>query len=82
MTTVVAPKLLPHESHTEHVRVAPPDGDGMMDTFTLPFNASVRVEFLDGITKQLRVEEYRGEEAFCIQLLRHSYEPRCWEKLD
>lgn len=82
VTTVVAPKLLPHESHTEHVRVAPPDGDGMMDTFTLPFNASVRVEFLDGITKRLRVEEFRGEEAFCIQLLRHSYEPLCWEKLD
>lgn len=81
-TTAIAPKLLPHESEVSHVRVAPPDGDGVLDTFTTKFNTSVAVEFLDGITKQLRVEEFRGEHAFCIQLLRESYEPACWKKLD
>jgi hypothetical protein len=82
ITTVVAPKLLPRESPIEYVRVAPPDGDGLTDTFTVQFNTSIRVEFLDGISKQLREEEYEGEAAFCVQLLRHSYEPSCWEKLD
>ena len=62
------------------MRVAPPDGDGVLDTFTTKFNITAS-EF-DGITKQLRVEEFRGEHAFCIQLLRESYEPACWKKLD
>lgn len=81
-TTAIAPKLLQRDSEVAYVRVAPPDGDGMLDTFTIKFNTSVAVEFLDGITKQLRVEEFRGEHAFCIQLLRESYEPACWKKLD
>jgi len=81
-TTAVAPKLLQRDSEVAYVRVAPPDGDGMLDTFTTKFNITVSVEFLDGITKQLRVEEFRGEHAFCIQLLRESYEPACWKKLD
>ena len=65
-----------------YIAQADRDGDGMLDTFTTKFNTSVAVEFLDGITKQLRVEEFRGEHAFCIQLLRESYEPACWQKLD
>lgn len=81
-TTVMAPKLLPHESEVSYVRVAPPDGDGMLDTFTTTFNSTVMAEFMDGITKQLRVEEFQGEHAFCIQLLRAIYEPSCWERLD
>lgn len=81
-TTAIAPKLLPHESEVAHVRVAPPDGDGILDTFSTKFNITVSVEFLDGITKQLRVEQFRGDQAFCIQLLRESYEPACWKKLD
>ena len=82
MTTLVAPKLLPRESEIAHVRVAPPDGDGLLDTFTLTFNTTISVEFLDGATKQLRIEEFTGERAFCVQLLRASYEPLCWQKLD
>jgi hypothetical protein len=81
-TTAIAPKLLQRDSELAYVRVAPPDGDGVLDTFTSKFNITVSVEFLDGITKQLRVEEFRGEHAFCIQLLRESYEPACWKKLD
>ena len=81
-TIAIAPKLLEHASEIAHVRVAPPDGDGILDTFTAKFNTTITTEFLDGITKQLRVEEYHGEHAFCIQLLRQSYEPSCWKKLD
>ena len=81
-TVAMAPKLLPHASEVAHVRVAPPDGDGVLDTFTTKFNTTVTAEFLDGLTKQLRVEEFRGEHAFCIQLLRESYDPSCWKKLD
>lgn len=82
MDVLMAPKLLEQESEVSFVRVAPPSGDGITDTFTLAFNNTVRAEYLDGLTKQLKVDVFTDQSAFCIQLLRISYEPECWRKLD
>jgi hypothetical protein len=82
MTMVLAPKLVPHDSEQVHVRVAPPGGDGLTDTKTLHFNRTVKVEYLEGATRQLRSETLSDDAAFCVQLLRLSFEPQCWEKLD
>ena len=82
MTMVLAPKLLPHASEQVHVRVAPPGGDGLTDTKTLHFNRTVRVEYLEGASRQLRKETLSDDSAFCVQLLRLSFEPECWQKLD
>ena len=82
MRMLVAPKLLQLDAEPVHVRVSPPDGDGITSTRTLVFNRSVDVEYLDGKTKNLARETMEGNDAFCVQLLRHAFEPACWGALD
>ena len=82
MVTVLGPKLLQTDSEQQHVRVSPPDGDGLTDTRTLLLNRTVRVEYLDATSRTLVASEFSGERAYCIQLLRQAFEPRCWEQLD
>lgn len=82
MHMLVAPKLLPHEAESVHVRISPPDGDGVTSTRTILFNRSVEVEYLDGKTKHLVRKTMEGNDAFCVQLLRHAFEPACWAALD
>ncbi len=82
MRMLIAPKLLPHDAEPVHVRVAPPDGDGITSTRTMVFNQSVVAEYLDGKTKNLVREPLVAGDAFCVQLLRHSFEAACWQALD
>ena len=82
MRMLIAPKLLPRESEPVHVRVAPPDSDGVTSTRTMVLNKTVMVEYLDGKTKQLHSEALSMDAAFCVQLLRHSFEPACWQGLE
>lgn len=82
MTTIVAPRLIPRESDQRYIRVAPPDGDGVIDTRTFLLNASVEAEYMDGDSRQLRTRVFEGEAAFCVQLLRHAFEEACWAELD
>ena len=81
MRVVLAPKLVPLESEHQHVRVASLEGIfGHTRTFLM--NRSIKVEFFDGASKAMYSEIFTGRGAFCIQLLRASYEPACWEVLD
>ena len=82
MNMLIAPKLIPHDSEPMHVRVSPPDGDGITSTRTVVFNNTIRVEYLDGMTKQLVLKTLSTNEAFCVQLLRLAFEPTCWQALD
>ena len=86
MVMVLAPRLLPLENpgmaRLQHVRVGPPDGDGLTDTRTFLFNTTIRAEFFDGITKKMHSREFHNSEAYCVQLLRESFEKSCWQKLD
>ena len=82
MTMILGPKLLPLNASQQHVRVAPPGGDGLTDTRTFLFNTSVRVEYLDGATRSMQTRELSGEPAYCVQLLRAAFEGRCWAQLD
>ena len=82
MLTVLGPKLLQLDSEQRHVRVAPPDGDGLTDTTTLLMNHTIRVEYLDAASRTMVTAEFSGHRAYCVQLLRVAFEPRCWEKLD
>ena len=82
MRMLIAPKLLPLESEQTHVRVSPPDSDGITQTRTTVFNHTLSVEYLDGQTKQLHQRRLEGDEAFCVQLLRLAFEPACWQALD
>ena len=67
---------------TQHVRVTPPDGDGVTDTRTFLFNRSVHVEYLDGSTRLMESTRLDGNAAYCVQLLRRAFEPGCWSKID
>jgi hypothetical protein len=82
MRMLIAPKLLPHASTQQHVRVSPPDSDGITQTRTHVLNETVRVEYLDGQSKGLGSGLLQQEEAFCVQLLRLAFEPTCWKALD
>ena len=82
MRMLIAPKLLPQESEQTHVRVSPPDSDGITQTRTMVLNKTVMVEYLDGKTKQLHSEPLSLDAAFCVQLLRHAFEPACWKGLE
>lgn len=82
MRMLIAPKLLPIESETVHVRVSPPDSDGVTRTRTMMLNNSLSVEYLDGQTKQIHSETLSMDGAFCVQLLRQAFEPSCWHALD
>ena len=82
MRMLIAPKLLPQESEQTHVRVSPPDSDGITQTRTMVLNKTVMVEYLDGKTKQLHSEALSMDAAFCVQLLRHAFEPACWQGLE
>jgi len=85
MVMVLAPRFLPLEegrsSATQHVRVSPPDGDGLLGTRTFVFNQTVNVEYFDGLGKAMHVKEFTGQEAYCVQLLHASFTYECWERL-
>lgn len=82
MRMLIAPKLVPQESEQVHVRVSPPDSDGITQTRTMFMNTTVSVEYLDGQTKQVHSESLTQEQGFCVQLLRKTFEPSCWTALD
>ena len=87
MRMIVAPKLVALDSEEQarasqvYVRVSPPDGDGILGTRTVTFNDTVVVEFLND-EKQLVREKLTGDNAFCVQLLRRSFDASCWHALD
>lgn len=82
MRMLIAPRLLPQESEQTHVRVSPPDSDGITSTRTMVLNKTVMAEYLDGKTKQLHTEALSMDAAFCVQLLRDAFEPACWNGLE
>lgn len=87
MNVLLAPRILPHEDDDatipeQHVRVSPPDGDGLTDTKTFLFNRTIKIEYLDGRTRRMETRELSETNAYCVQLLRSAFESSCWESLD
>jgi hypothetical protein len=76
---LLAPRLLPLPSEQVYVRVAVPDD--RYNTKTVIFNETINVEFMDE-RKRVLTGELSGSQAFCVQLLRVSYDNACWAKLD
>ena len=79
---LLAPRLLPLESAQQHVRAAPPDGDGVTDTKTFFFNRTIGVEYLDGESRLFKTRRLHGQDAYCVQLLREAFSAQCWKNLD
>lgn len=71
------------------VRMQDPFGPGTQAgrDFTNPnqlfeFNTTVKVEYLRGGARTMATEEFTGQAAYCVQALRRSIAPACWEGLD
>jgi hypothetical protein len=78
MRAIVAPRLISKQDEDTHVRVSTPENGA---TMTVLMTQAIEVEFMDE-KKHLSIETFEGEHAFCVQLLRASYESQCWKKLD
>lgn len=46
------------------------------------FNTTVKVEYLKGGARTMATEGLEGQAAYCVQALRRSIAPACWEALD
>ena len=46
------------------------------------FNGTVTVEYLKGGARTMATESLEGQAAYCVQALRRSIAPACWEALD
>jgi hypothetical protein len=83
---IVAPQLLslPDDTNTslKNIRVHQPSTGLLGSTRTLKFNDTLYAEFLDGTSRAVRKQVFRGADAYCIQLLRMAFVPACWESLD
>ena len=79
MRMIVAPRII--GSHNErHIKVEDPYGLALPRLLHL--NHSLEVEFLTGQSRVPVAEGLEGSDAYCVQLLRRSFTPDCWESLD
>ena len=46
------------------------------------FNSTIAVEYLKGGARTVATEDLTGQNAYCVQALRRSIAPACWESLD
>lgn len=80
-TMVLAPRIgAPPTNETVNVRIHEPGRP--LATRSMRFNRSVSVSFLDGRTRREETRVFTGDDAHCVSLLRVSFSPGCWEKLD
>lgn len=81
MRMIVAPKLLEvAEVETKTIRLQDPEGEHPNQLFR--FQHVVRAEYLMAASRTMETLELRGNDAYCVQALRRSVVPTCWEALD
>ena len=79
MVAVVAPKIVT-AADEKYVRVSVPP-DALFESATTTMNASINVEYMDD-NKRMQSAVFKGNNAFCVQLLRRAYDHTCWKQLD
>lgn len=81
MRMIVAPKLLDvPEAEAKTVRLQDPKAEHPNQLFE--WRNAVRVEHLKAASRTMETLELRGNDAYCVQALRRSVVPTCWEGLD
>jgi hypothetical protein len=81
MRMILAPKMLDvPESESKTVRLQDPNGAHPNQLFD--FRDLVRVEYLKAASRTMETFELRGNDAYCVQALRRSVVPTCWDALD
>jgi len=83
MRVFIAPRVLnlPPETNTLQRRVRVSIPSDTFTTRTVVMNDTIKVEYMTD-SKTVKSELVYGEDAFCINLLRISYESACWTRLD
>ena len=84
MRGIIAPRIIKLDNNDDdddvaHVRVTSPSDS--LATKTLIFKKTIKVEFMDN-TKHLKVETFKDDAAFCLQLLRVAFSRDCWAAID
>ena len=85
---VLAPKVVPLANEGEGggeggqklVRVNDPASQST--SMILRLNSTVAVEYVTPGSRSVVVETLTGSDAYCVQALRASVSPSCWEELD
>lgn len=81
--TYIAPRVLPMPSNVnvsqQHVRVSIPSD--VFSTRTVSMNDTLNIEYMTS-EKQVQTQIIRGDDAYCVNLLRMAYESACWQRLD
>lgn len=82
MKMLVAPRFLAPDAPSEvkTIKLVDPTGEAPNQLFE--FNASVHVEYLKGGARTMETAVLEGQDAYCVQALRRSIVPLCWEALD
>ena len=81
MRMILAPKLLEvEEAELKTIRLEDPRAEHPNQIFQ--FRHVVRAEYLKAATRTMETLELRGNDAYCVQALRRSVVPTCWEALD
>lgn len=91
LRVLIAPRYMTQEEPgpIKTIRMQDPrGGNGADDLYVVhpnqlfEFNTTVKVEYLKGGARTMAMEELKGQEAYCVQALRRSIAPACWEALD
>jgi hypothetical protein len=87
MRMLIAPRYLAQDDPgpVKTIRMQDPLGpehDASHPNQLFEFNTTVKVEYLKGGARTMKTEELTGQRAYCVQALRRSIAPACWEALD
>ena len=91
MRMLIAPRYVGQEEPgvVRTIRMQDPTGPGIQagresthPNQLFEFNTTVKVEYLKGGSRIMATEAFEGQQAYCVQALRRSIAPACWEALD
>jgi hypothetical protein len=79
---LIAPRFLDLDTDNavKTIKLQDPNNEHPNQLFS--FNTTVRVEYLKGGSRSLETTTLNGQDAYCLQSLRRSVVPSCWEGLD
>ncbi len=79
MRMIAAPRILASQDE-RNLKIE--DITGRALPRVVAMNSTLHVEFLTGNSRVPTTEQFNGSDAYCVQLLRLSFVPECWEDLD
>ena len=77
---VIAPKVLALNGTATTKRIGLQNPDSIVKEMS--FNETVRAHYLLGGTRVMEDEVFYGSSAYCVQLLRLSFDSLCWKEID